>query len=319
MDTDFRRARTFCAGLAASVLVACGGGGSGAAVTGGGGTPAPARSTLNLSITDAPVIGATSVWISISGVEIKPTGGSAVSFPFSTPKGFDLLTLQNGNAATLLSDTTVDAGSYEWIRLTLDPAAGSSYVMDGSGQHALNIPSGAETGLKLVQGFTMPQGGRADFTIDFVLAKSLIAPPGRGPNYTFKPVLRLVDNVQVGTLSGTIETQTLAGIPSCATGTPKVYVYAGSVAPDDSYVPATGSADTATGPLTTATAELNASSLYAYKVAFLPAGTYTVALTCDADDPAVHDTVQTPASVTFLGYSSNPVTVSAKQTTTANF
>jgi len=316
MNRSFTMARNACVGIAVSMLLAACGGGSGG---GSSGTVAPATSTLSLGITDAPVTGATKVWISISGVEIKPAGGNAVSFNFATPKGFDLLTLQNGNAASLLPDTSVAAGSYEWIRLILDASAGSSYVVDGSGQHSLNIPSGAETGLKLVQGFTMPQGGRADFTIDFVLARSIIAPPGQGPNYTFKPVLRLVDNVQVGTLAGSFDTQTLASIPACATHAPVVYVYPGSVTPDDSYVPATGSTDSPTGPLTTATATLNANSLYAYKIGFLTAGTYTVAFTCNADDPAVHDTVQTPATVAFRVYATNPVTITANQTTTANF
>lgn len=314
MNTSPNLARFAVVGLVASVLAACGGGGSGSS-----GSSAPMTSTLNLGITDAPITGATKVWISIAGVEVKPSGGNALTFNFASPKGFDLLTLQNGNAATLLSDTTVDAGNYEWIRLILDPAANSSYIIDSTGQHTLNIPSGAETGLKLVQGFTMPQGGRADFTIDFVLNKSIIAPPGQGPNYTFKPVLRLVDNVQVGTLSGTFDTQTLASIPACANKAPVVYVYPGNVTPDDTYVPATGSTDAATGPLTTSTATLNSSSLYAYKVGFLTAGTYTVAFTCNADDPAVHDTIQTPPTVVFRRYANNPVTITAKQTTTANF
>ena len=77
------------------------------------------------------------------------------------------------------------------------------------------IPSGAETGLKLIQGFTMPVGGVADFTVDFVLAKSIIAPPGRLPGYMLKPVLRLVDNAQVGTIAGTLQSSTLAAQPHC--------------------------------------------------------------------------------------------------------
>jgi hypothetical protein len=195
-------------------------------------------STLRLDISDAPLTDATKVWLQFTGVEIKPAGGPAQSFTFSSSKGYDMLTLQNGNSAMLLGDTSVPAGEYEWVRLMLDPTAGSSYVIDGSGQHDLRIPSGLETGLKLVRGFTMPAGGRADFTIDFVLAKSIIRPPGLAPSYQMKPVLRLVDNIQVGGTAGTFDPLTLNGIAACANTAPVVYLYSGSnVTPDDLFNP----------------------------------------------------------------------------------
>src|SRR3974390_2700421 len=120
----------------------------------------------------------------------------------------------------------------------IDPSPGTSYVVDTTGQHDLTIPSGAETGLKLIQGFTMPVGGVANFTIDFMLAKSLIAPPGHAPDYMLKPVLRLIDNAQVGTISGTFQAGTLSAQPSCSIHAPVVYVYTGAnVTPDDIYQP----------------------------------------------------------------------------------
>src|SRR5690348_7692313 len=94
--------------LAGLALAGCGGEG--------------ASSTLNLGITDAPLTGATKVWLQFTGVEIKPAGGPAQIFTLSPAAGFDMLTLQNGNAATLLGDTTVDPGDYEWVRLIMDPA-----------------------------------------------------------------------------------------------------------------------------------------------------------------------------------------------------
>src|SRR4029077_12893255 len=136
-------------------------------------------STLNLGLTDAPVSGVTKEWIQFTGVEVKPVGGNAIDFMFSPEKGFDLLTLQGGTTATFLNGATIPAGQYEWVRLMVDTSASASFVMDSTGgQHDLTIPSGAETGLKLIQGFTMPVGGAANFTVDFVLSKSLIAPQG---------------------------------------------------------------------------------------------------------------------------------------------
>jgi hypothetical protein len=296
-------------------LAACGGGGDSAVA------PA-ATSTLALSITDSPVQGASTVWVQFTGVEVKPANGAAQVFTFPTPKGYDLLRLQNGNAAPLLGDTTVPAGEYTWIRLIADPAPGASYIIDSTGaRRDIRIPSGTETGLKLIRGFTMPVGGRADFTIDFVLGKSIIAPPGQGPNLLMKPVLRLIDNLQWGTISGSFQTQTLANIPACAGKAPVVYLYPGSgVTPDDIFNPENGAADSnpAVDPLTTQTTALDAGSLYSYRIAFVPAGTYTVAFTCDVDSPTVDESAATPPTITFTTFA-QPVVVTNGQTTTVGF
>jgi hypothetical protein len=294
--------------LFALALNACSGGGGGSS----------GDSTLNLGLTDSPVTGVTKAWIQFTGVEVKPVNADPIDFGFSPEKGFDLLTLQNGTTATFLNGATIPAGEYEWVRLIVDTNPGAMYVMDSTGQHNLTIPSGAETGLKLIQGYTMPVGGVANFTVDFVLSKSLIAPPGQSPDYMLKPVLRLVDNSQVGTIAGVFDATTLTKQPNCGTNAPVVYVYPGAnMLPDDIYLPPAGASDVdATGsaePLTTATAALNSSGHYAYSVAFLPVGTYTVAFTCDPDDPNIDED-----TLSFTTYP-QPVSVSTNTTTAANF
>lgn len=285
-----------------------------------GGDGAAAPSTLNIQMSDAPLTGVTRVWVQFSGIEIKPDDGPAVSFTFSPAKGFDLLTLTNGNAAPLLGDTTVDAGEYEWVRLIPDPTPGALYVEDGAGRRDIFIPSGFQSGLKLQRGFVMPAGGRADFTIDFDVAKSLIAPPGLAPTVLMKPVLRMVNNVEVGTLVGAFAPATLAAQAACTGVAPVVYLYPGTVTtPDDLYNPENGGADTLpdVDPLVTAIARLDAGE-YDYHVAFVPAGTYTVAFTCNADDPAIDEDALTPDPITFTLYPQT-ITITAGQTTTANF
>src|SRR5262249_44971305 len=279
--------------------------------------------TMNLALTDAPVTGVTKVWIAFTGVELKPANSDPVDISFSPAKAFDLLTLQGGTTATFLNGSTVPAGEYEWVRLMVDMSPGASYVIDSTGQHDLTIPSGAETGLKLIRGFTMPVGGVADFTVDFDLRKSLIAPPGQSPNYVLKPVLRLVDNAQVGTISGTFQATTLAAQSNCGAAPPVVYIYPGSaITPDDIYVPVAGASDTDAAPLTeplaTTTASLNSMGDYAYSIAFVPAGTYTAAFTCDPDDPSIDESELTPDPIHFAVYP-QPVTVSAGMVATANF
>ncbi|MEY2852993.1 MAG: hypothetical protein RL030_125 [Pseudomonadota bacterium] len=306
------RAAAAVAASAALLLGACGG--EDAATD-------PMSSTLRIDITDAPLTGVTKVWVQFTGIEIKPRGGPAQQFTFVPPKGYDLLTLQGGNAATLLGDSTVAPGDYEWIRLMPDATPGALYVETAAGRRNIRIPSGLESGLKLQRGFVMPAGGRADFTIDFDLAKSLLAPPGQAPDVLMKPVLRLVDNIQAGTLEGSFNPQTLAAQAACTGKAPRIYVYTPvTLTPDDLYNPESGAPDTMPGidPLVTVIAKLNASGAFAYRISFLPANTYTVAFTCNDDDPAVDESALVPNPITFTLHPQAAV-ITAGQTTTANF
>ena len=93
-----------------------------------------------------------------------------------------------------------------------------------------------------------------------------------------------------------------------------------SVVPDDIYNPLNGGTDTAptVDPLVTAPASLNGSSVYAYSIAFVPVGSYTVAFTCDNDDPAVDENAPPAVPLNFVVYP-QAVTVTVGQTSTANF
>ncbi|HWP94208.1 MAG TPA: DUF4382 domain-containing protein [Gammaproteobacteria bacterium] len=261
---------------------------------------------FSLSVSDAPVDNATAVVVEFTGVEIKPQDGTSLTFTFETPRQIDLLALHGGGSATLLDGVEVPAGAYEWIRLDVNAQQSviDSYIMleDGS-QHSLWIPSGAETGLKLVQGFVVPVGGSADFTIDFDLRKSVLNPAGLGGDYILRPALRLVDNAQVGAIAGTVATSLIDS--AC---TPAVYVFSGADSVPDDVDGDSGD------PLTSARVELNTGTgEYEYRAAFLAPATYTVSFTCDAeqDDPALDDVLS------FSG--TQNATVVADQTTTVNF
>lgn len=102
--------RTLLAGLIAAGLSACGGGGSDSGGTG----------SFSLSVTDAPVDGATAVMVTFIAVTLKPAEGDAITIPLDTPQSINLLDYQNGESVTLVEDEAVTAGDYAWIRLTLD-------------------------------------------------------------------------------------------------------------------------------------------------------------------------------------------------------
>jgi hypothetical protein len=263
----------------ATLLSACGGGG----LSG----DSEATGTLNLGITDAPVDAASRVVVEFTGVELRRSGGEPVEVTFETPRQIDLLALTGGESELLLDGLSLPAGNYQQIRLQVNAGldASDSFIeLEDGALHPLHIPSGNQAGLRTNRPFVVPAGGRADFTIDFDLRKSVVAPSGLDGTYILRPTLRLVNNVEVGTLAGTVPAA-LATAEACS---PAVYVYSGAgVSADDVGSP--------TEPVTTARVELDeASGEYRYRAAFLTAGSYTAAFTCQAaaDQPETDDAIE---------------------------
>lgn len=256
------------ASVAALALAGCNTGGS-----------ASGSGSLSLDVTDAPIDSALEVNVVFNGVEIHGADGSRTVIMYDEPRDINLLALQNGLTEPLLEDETLPAGEYEQIRLLVDvdQVQGSSNIVLEDGTHFLEIPSGSQTGLKLVSGFTVPVNDSVAFTIDFDLRKSIVVTGQPDPRYKLKPALRLLDNSQVGSISGTVSSTTVANIGNCDTGA-AVYVYEGAdVTPGD--VGGDG-----VEPLVTAMVDTQVPSVtsYDYTVAFLAEGDYTVAFTCDA-------------------------------------
>jgi hypothetical protein len=152
---------------------------------GGGGGSAPAESPtgiLNIAITDAPVDVVSKVNVQFTGVTLKPASGDEIEIVFDTPKDIDLLTLTDGATADLLPDTEVPTGSYIWVRLAVNAKFDNdfdSYAMTPTGQMELQIPSGSETGLKLVSGFTVTANQSTNLIIDWDLRRALSDPIGQ--------------------------------------------------------------------------------------------------------------------------------------------
>src|SRR5690606_19461431 len=101
----------------AGALAACGGGG------GSGGDDAfVGTGELNVSIVDAPVDGATAVWVTITGMHIKRTERSEErrvtldgTVTEQTARRVNLLELTSGASAALFANS-VTSGEYQWIR-----------------------------------------------------------------------------------------------------------------------------------------------------------------------------------------------------------
>ena len=271
----------------AVVLAGCGGSGSGSST-----------GLITLGVSDGPMHDADKVCITFDEIEFKGAGQSTTVVLDPVEK-VNLLDFQGKNAALILMNYELAAGEYQWMRLGVDAVRGSnggvgdtggegcdgegSYIImsDSDDMYNLYVPSGANTGLKLVGGFTVPINGSANFTAEIDLMKSITAPPGLDPDVIFRPTIRLVNNVDAGTLTGMVH-EDYATATDCK---PADYVFEDGVTPnaiDDGEVP------DPTDPVATAMVneQMNSDDQveYHYTVGFLLAGEYEVAFTCDGID-----------------------------------
>ena len=318
----------------ALIVVGCNGGGGSSSSA-----PAPEQSQntpqngeVSLAITDAPIDNVSRVRVTFDRVELKPAQGEKIAIELNPPVTITNLLDLTGNAAEpVLGKTTVPTGEYNYIRLYVVGGSPNSEVEeDTGGIFDLYLPgqqANAENRfMQLVSGFTVPAGGSADFTADIDLRKALTKPSGQN-SYLLRPAVRVVDNVEVGTIAGNVD-PALFSDASCTNNVATdegvaVYLYAANVASmGDIYVDEGGqcqhcesdSGKDEVTPLTTANVTQNQQTGgYEYTIGFVEAGEYKLGLTCQSlnDDPDVDD------EIVFL--QSTGLGVAAGQTAQVNF
>ena len=286
------------------LLAGCGGSGSGESQDNMG--------ILNLSISDSPIKDAAKVCVKFDGVELKKASdGAPFDIDFDDPVVVNLLANQGAVSESLVS-AEVEAGNYEWIRLKVDAVSGSnagnsdpnpgdpvcndtengSYlVTEGSAVMNLWVPSGDQTGLKLIKDIVVPVNSSGNYTAEWDLGMSFVGPPGLGTGEAImKPVVKLVANNEVGTLDGTAtgdffvaqEGEEAALCPADSEFAPMVYVFdddgdAENPVDDDGMQ---GTRDPVASGLVAQ--DMNVAEMpYVYEIGFLLAGDYEVAFSCD--------------------------------------
>jgi hypothetical protein len=259
---------------------------------------------LSIGITDAPVDEAAAVVIAMTEFEFKPAGDGP-SFRVAVdgaPRQLNLIDFTDGAAAVIISGEEVPAGDYEWMRIRFDESL--SYVQletDGT-MYPLFIPSGAQTGYKLVHGFSVPVNDDVTYMLDFDVRKSLLEPPGLGNvngvrTFLLKPTVRLLNVADSGGVTGAVD-PSLVDIMNerCLLAEPPltgnaVYVFDGMDAVLDDVADPDEPSDGFDGPLTSDVVDLNVETGdYEYHLMFLLPGTYTLAFTCSAMADGASDT-----------------------------
>jgi hypothetical protein len=187
--------------LITTFLFACDGGGGGS----DGGT-----GTLSVSLTDSSCGSYAAIYVTIDEVQVNKnnslangnSGWRTVATPMKT---YNLLKLING-VTEVLGDNELEAGSYNQIRLIIgktpesennikgEPHPYANYVVFEDGlEEPLKIPSGYNTGIKLVHNFEVEEDSFVELLLDFEACKSVVE-TGSG-KYLLKPTIKVIETL----------------------------------------------------------------------------------------------------------------------------
>ena len=183
----------------ALICIGCGGGGGS---SDGGGT-----GTLSVGLTDSSTSKYLAIYVTIDEVQVNKkkssnenSGWRTVATPMKT---YNLLKLVNG-ITEILSEDELEAGTYQQIRLIIgktaesenningEPHPDANYVVLNDGSYVpLKIPSGFQTGVKLVHNFVVEDGSFVELVLDFEACKSVVE-TGSG-EYILNPTIKVIE------------------------------------------------------------------------------------------------------------------------------
>lgn len=266
---------------------------------------------LNVDLTAVPPEDVSAAVVAVRGIVLHRPDDTDTEILFDSDLEIDTVALQRGETRSLLSQREVGTGDYSGISLLLRT---TSQVLDSyleqtdGGQVPLLQVAGSSA--RASQSFNVQEDEEIGVTVSLDLRSALRPAPNAAGDRLIAPRLHLVESSRGATLSGNVD-ETLFESEACAREAPTdsgrvIYIFQGSnvIADDlDGIDPE---------PLTTALISAQATTAD-YVAAFLPAGDYTVALSCvaDLDNPTVNDE---------LGFlSSQNVSLAAGESQTLNF
>ncbi len=206
----------------AALLAGCGG---------GGGSEGGVTGKLSLSLTDAAVDGLKAVYVTIDRVQVHLGGSEGQPGNWRTVsdvgngRTYNLLELVNG-VRTELGLTDLEAGRYTQMRLILGrvPDGGvnvlsrrhpfANYVITAEDAvHELKVPSGSQTGIKIVHGFTIEENETTELVLDFDAARSVVR-AGASGNWLLKPTIKVLELLDYAIVRGVVTggSEGLAGV-----------------------------------------------------------------------------------------------------------
>lgn len=187
------------------------------------------KGTVVLKLTDAPfpVSMVSQAMVTIDKIEIRATDtvytaegdtiapGQFIVLSTDTQE-FNLLDLQNGLTADLVQ-MEIGTGTYDMIRMHV---ASSKIVLADGTEFAMKIPSGMQSGLKIIlnPSLVVEDGTVSEILVDFNLDKSFTVmgnPKAKNgiKGFIFKPVIRAQCQLHAGSIWGTVSENDTTVVP----------------------------------------------------------------------------------------------------------
>jgi hypothetical protein len=242
-----------------------------------------------LGLTDATTDDYQAIYVTIAEVQVNKAaegegdesgGWQTILTPDTT---YNLLELVNGVIETL-GIAELSAGKYNQMRLVLsklpddslnilgNPHPFANYLIDSEGtSHELKVPSGYQTGIKIVKGFTIVASLATELILDFDAARSVVQAGKKDKNvkYLLKPTIKVLETVE-NSVSGVVDD----GVEPIGGAVVSAQVYdSGAADPKDEVTVETTTVSTEEG---------------AYKL-FLPPDIYNIVVTRDGYLPACQE------------------------------
>ena len=181
--------------------------------------------TLSLGLADSSTDKYQAVYITVDEVHVKSNSASSDdnkgwNLAASPKKTYNLLNLVNGVTA-ILGEEELAAGRYNQIRLKLgktpesrnnifgDPHPYACYVIFNDGDEdtatikPLKVPSGYQTGVKLVHQFEVIEGEVVELVLDFDACRSVVQ-ASNGDKCILKPTIKVIDTLDKSVVMGMV-------------------------------------------------------------------------------------------------------------------
>ncbi|MGK2906092.1 MAG: DUF4382 domain-containing protein [Desulfuromonadales bacterium] len=221
----FKRLNTLLLCLLFGVsLAACGGSDSDS----DSGSADGGQGTLSTSLTDASTDDYEAVYVTIARVEVHHDNDGSWQTVAEPNKTYNLLDFVNG-VREPLGIASLDDGHYTQMRLIIGETADdginilsvphpfANYVIDEDDNeiHALKVPSGTNTGLKIVNGFVINADQTTELLLDFDASSSVVI-AGSSGKYLLKPTVKVHDTTEYAIASGQVTQAATASIAPMA-------------------------------------------------------------------------------------------------------
>jgi len=171
--------------------------------------------TLSLSLSDATTAEYNAVYVTIQEVQVHNNEDGSWQIVAAPNKTYNLLELVNG-VREQLGITELETAHYTQMRLIIGKSPDdtinllseshpyANYIIDNADTYyELKIPSGYQTGIKIVHGFDITENQTTELILDFDASRSIVK-AGNSGKWLLKPTIKVLDTADYSIISGTV-------------------------------------------------------------------------------------------------------------------